>query len=154
MKVQRFSSKELKIGHIFNILPSKQNHQNHQKKVDTLYDVGCMSYVSKTTIEKHILHTYIFLPLTGIAKKVTKFRESWWICLNFLLAALLLLMPRANNYLLESFQDFLIELDMNLVEILIFSKKVPTFLSALLIILVGLMVTLFSEKKSLFPQDA
>ena len=55
-------------------------------------------------------------------------------------------MPRANNYLLESFQDFLIELDMNLVEILIFSKKVPTFLSALLIILVGLMVTLFSEK--------
>ena len=71
-----------------------------------------------------------------------------------MLAALLLLMPRANNYLLESFQDFLIELDMNLVEILIFSKKVPAFLSALLIILVGLMVTLFSEKKSLFPQDA
>ena len=56
--------------------------------------------------------TYIFFAITGIAKKVTKFRESWWICLNFLLAALLLLMPRANNYILESFQDFLIELDM------------------------------------------
>ena len=97
----------------------------------------------------HTTYLYFFA-ITGIAKKVTKFRESWWICLNFLLAALLLLMPRANNYLLESFQDFLIELDMNLVEILIFSKKVPTFLSALLIILVGLMVTLFSEKKAYF----
>ena len=50
----------------------------------------------------------------------------------------------------ESFQDFLIELDMkprmHLVEIITFSKKVPTFLSALLIILVNLTMTLCSEK--------
>ena len=55
MKVQRFSSKELKIGHLRHLhfqyshrFSSRQNHQNHQKKVDTFYKAGCTYLLNLT----------------------------------------------------------------------------------------------------------
>ena len=56
MNVQRFSSKELKSGHLRH-LHLQYSHrfsskQNHQKKVDTFYNVGCNLSIQCTVVKK------------------------------------------------------------------------------------------------------
>ena len=75
MKVQRFSSKELKIGHLrhlhFQYSHRFSSKQNHQKKMDTFYKAG--SHLStavawREKICKHFVYYKYFSLVLGLLK--------------------------------------------------------------------------------------